>query len=129
MKNGGTSSATGDKMIIKITGRHVEITDALREHVEQKIHHAATEWPNVGSVHVVLNLEKQTRCQAEVVLHADHHGLVEAKAESHDMYLSMDEAIEKADRQVRHWKEKLQHAHKAREALGTVDRKLQDRKG
>ena len=114
-------------MIINITGRHVDITDALREHVERKILHAASEWPRVSSAHVVLNLEKLARCEAEIVLHVEHHGAVEARAESHDMYLSVDQAVNKADRQVRHWKEKLQRSHKTREGLGQVERTLQDR--
>ncbi len=116
-------------MTIMITGRHMDITDTLRAHAEERMTHAAAEWPKVGDVHMVLNLEKQSRCIAEIVLKVPHHGTVEAKAESHDMYLSIDQAIEKADRQVRRWKEKVQDAHKAREGLGEIERSLQDREG
>lgn len=114
-------------MNITLTGRHVEITDAIRKHVEARLEAAAAEWPKVGSAHVVLNLEKQTRCIAEVVLQTPRHGTVEAREESHDMYRSVDQAIDKVDRQVRRWKEKVQDAHKTHPGLGTAERKARDR--
>lgn len=116
-------------MTINITGRHMDVTDALRGHVEERIRHAASEWPRIGNVHVVLNLEKKTRCIAEVVFRAPRHGTVEARAESHDMYRSIDLAIERADRQVRRWKQKLKDSHKTRAGLGRVERTIQDREG
>jgi putative sigma-54 modulation protein len=116
-------------MKINLTGRHVEISDAIRKHIEARLEAAASEWPKIGSVHVVLNLEKQTRCIAEVVVQAPRHGTVEAREESHDMYRSVDQAIDKVDRQVRRWKEKMQDAHKTRPGLGIVERKTQDLEG
>jgi len=116
-------------MITNITGRHIEITQAIRQHIEERIARAAAEWPPIQSVHVVLNLEKQTRCIAEVVLQAPHHGTVEAKEESHDMYRSVDLAIEKVDHQIHKWKEKRQEAHKTRAGLGENERAAQDQEG
>jgi putative sigma-54 modulation protein len=116
-------------MNLTITGRHVEISDVVRKHVEERLANVSADWPRTQSVHVILNLEKQTLCIAEVVVQVPRHGTVEAKEESHDMYRSVDQAIEKVDRQIRRWKEKVQEAHKTHPGLGASERTAQDQEG
>ena len=98
-------------MIISITGRHVDVTDALRARIEEKLQSAFADFPRVESVHVILNIEKH-RHIAEVVVQAPNRLRVEAEEETHDMYLSFDGAVEKALKQLRRWADKV-HAHKA----------------
>jgi len=105
-------------MIINLTGRHVEITDALRAHVEERLRAALADFPRVESVHVVLNLEKH-RHIAEIDVRAPHHLRVEAREETHDMYAAFDGAIEKALKQMRRWSEKV-HEHKG-VGLGRIE--------
>ncbi len=98
-------------MNISLTGRHVEITDALKEHVEEKLRRAFADFPRIESVRVVLNVEKY-RHIAEILVKAPHHAHAEAREETHDMYLSIDGAIEKVLHQMRRWADKA-HDHKA----------------
>ncbi len=105
-------------MIINLTGRHVEITEALRTHVEEKLRSAFADFPRVESVHVILNLEKHRQI-AEIVVQAPNRLRVEAKEETHDMYQAFDGAIEKALKQMRRWAEKV-HEHKA-VGLGRIE--------
>ncbi len=94
-------------MVVNVTCRHVEVTDALREHVHEKIEHAFSDFPRTESVHVILGLEKY-RHLAELVVQAPGPGRVEAREESADMYASFDLAVEKAVKQMRRWHEKAQ---------------------
>ncbi len=107
-------------MKINITGRHVEITDALRDHLQARLDSAFTDFPRVENVHVILNLEKH-RHSVEITAHLPRHGHVEAKAESHDMYASIDQAAERAATQLHKWAEKI-HDRKTRNGLTPASR-------
>lgn len=113
-------------MIVNVTGRHVEINDTLREHVGDRLRAELADFPRIESVHVILMVEKH-RHVAEIVAQVPHHGTVEAKHESNDMYASIDAAIEKTAVQLRKWAEKV-HEHKA-EKLGRVDKVIHAKDG
>jgi putative sigma-54 modulation protein len=100
-------------MNINITGRHVEITDELRDHSQSRIEREFSEFKHyrIENVHVILNIEKH-RHIAELVVKAPHQSIVEAKAEGHDMYASIDDAIAKCVKQMRKWLDKVQDHHK-----------------
>lgn len=99
-------------MNITVTGRHVEVTDALRQHVEEKIRKAFEDFPRVQKVRVILNVERH-RHSAEIVVQGwHHHHHAEGREETHDMYLSVDGAIEKVLKQMRRWADRV-HEHRA----------------
>ncbi len=105
-------------MRIHITGRHVEITEALRDHVEQRVRSRLAEFPRLMDVHVVLMVEKH-RHIAEIVVHVPHHGPVESRQESADMYASIDAAADHVAVQIRKWFERRQ-AHKGKPTMADV---------
>lgn len=93
-------------MNVSISGRHMEITDAIRDHVESGLLKIKEHFDRVIDVKVVLSVEKR-RHMAEINLHA--HGVqVNAKEESDDMYASIDSALQKIERQVTKHKERIQ---------------------
>ena len=47
-------------MRINITGHHLKVTDALRNHVEKKFKRLTRHFEQVINVHVVLTVEKLT---------------------------------------------------------------------
>jgi len=108
-------------MRVQITGRHIDITDTLRAHVENKVGAALADYPRLDIVHVILDHEKH-RKQVEIVVHAPNRAHVEAKAETDDLYASLDEALGKAERQMRKWNEKI-HDHK-KAPLSDVDARI-----
>ncbi len=99
-------------MQISITGRHMNVTDALRAHAEDRLRSRLADFPRLLRAEVVLSVEKH-RHIAEVVVHVPHHGLVESKRESADMYLSIDQAVDHVAQQLRKWYDR-KHDHKAR---------------
>jgi len=92
-------------MQLSITGHHVEITDALRSYVEDKIQRIERHFDNVTNVHVVLSVEKLQH-KAEATLHVSG-GDIFADDSQEDMYAAIDGLVTKLDRQVLKHKEKL----------------------
>jgi putative sigma-54 modulation protein len=97
-------------MQMHITGRHVEITDGIREHIYAKVEHSLSGLTRIQDVHVVLELQKRMHT-AEVVVKGKDHIHVEAEATSENMYTSIDEAVDKTERQLRKLRDKIQDHH------------------
>lgn len=92
-------------MQINLTGHHVEITDALRDYVDNKFTKLERHFDHINNVHVILNVEKLNQ-KAEAKMHLDG-GEVFAHSEHNDMYAAIDSLVDKLDRQVIKHKEKI----------------------
>jgi putative sigma-54 modulation protein len=96
-----------DEMQIHVTGRHLSVTEPIKEYARKKIENIGIDFPRILDAHVILDVEKH-RQTAEVVLHCGNHIVIEARAESEDLYASIDEVIAKVMRQLRKAKTKIQ---------------------
>ena len=100
-------------MNTRISGRHLEITDALRAYVENALGKVTAHFDKVIDADVVLCVEKHRQI-AEVNLHAN--GVrIHGRETSPDMYASVDAVIEKVERQVRKFKDRI-NRHQPRTA-------------
>ncbi|MDH3345843.1 MAG: ribosome-associated translation inhibitor RaiA [Kiritimatiellaceae bacterium] len=97
-------------MQVHITGRNVPITDSIREHIYEKIERCWSGLSRVHDVQVILELQKRTHT-SEIVVTGKDHIHIEAKEESENMYTSIDQSIEKIERQLRKKREKVQDHH------------------
>lgn len=96
-------------MQITITGHHVEVTAALRAYVTEKMQKLERHFDQVGSVNVILNVEKLQH-QAEATVKAGGRTIFAAET-AKDMYASIDKLIDKLDRQVRRYKDRITDHH------------------
>jgi putative sigma-54 modulation protein len=92
-------------MKLRITGRHMEITPALREYVETRFERLDRYGLRVGSLQVVLGVEKLQH-KAEVI-GAANGKRVQAKTATREMYATIDALVDRVDAQFRKWKERL----------------------
>jgi putative sigma-54 modulation protein len=92
-------------MQINLTGRHVEVTTALKDYVNNKFAKLERHFDHINNVHVILDVEKLVQ-KAEATLHVNG-GEIFATSEHQDMYASIDGLVDKLDRQVIKHKEKL----------------------
>jgi len=106
-------------MQISVTGRHMEVTEAIRDYAHDRITSALAAYPRMVSAHLILGVEKH-RHQAEVVVQGPHHLRVESAAESSDMYASIAGAVDKAAKQIERQLDKWQD-HKVREPLSQLE--------
>jgi len=96
-------------MQMHITGRHVEITDGIRDHIYDKVERTLTGLSRIEDVRIVLELQKIENIAEVLVQGKNLH--VEAKAASENMYTSIDQALEKTERHLRKLREKVQDHH------------------
>ena len=94
-------------MNINITGKHVELTDALRDFTHEKFDKILTHFPNITSIHVVFEVVKTTQA-AEATVHIPGHQ-VYAKSEAADLYSAIDLLIDKLYKQIMKHKGKDSH--------------------
>lgn len=105
-------------MQITVTGRHFEITDPLKQHIETKLNKLDRYLDGLIDAHVVLSVEKH-RHIAEINLQANGN-LLRGVEEKHDMYLAVDTVIDKIERQVKRQKDK-EADRKGRFAIKSTD--------
>ena len=92
-----------------ITGQNIDITDPLRDYVNEKMERIQRHFDHVTNTNVVLHVEK-TRHLAEATINAKGAQLY-ANAEGADMYAAIDSLADKLDRQVLKLKEKSADHH------------------
>jgi putative sigma-54 modulation protein len=99
---------------VKVTGRHVSITEAIKDYAVKKVEGLHLDYPRIIEAHVILDVEKKHRHFAEVVLICANHITIEASIETDDMYASIDQVIAKIARQMRKYKTKIMRQHRPR---------------
>lgn len=87
-------------MQLMVTGRHVEITDPLRTHIEKKMQKIKAHFDRIIEVRVVLSVEKY-RQFAEITILGNGGIHFHSTEATDDMYVSVDKAVEKIERQLR----------------------------
>ncbi len=85
-------------MKVIFTGRHVEVSEALRTFTQERLQKMATFLDDIIDVHVILSVEKH-RHLAEITLKTRRDELV-ASSETDDMYLSLGQTLEKLETQA-----------------------------
>jgi len=98
-------------MQIDLTGHHVELSDALRSYVHQKIERLQRHFEKVLDAHVILTVEKLDH-KAEATMQLSGQRIY-ADAVAADMYAAIDALTDKLDRQLLKHKEKRSDHHRA----------------
>jgi len=103
-------------MNFEFTGRHIEVTPALRAHVEdhfKRIEHLFDGKP--VKAHVIIEVERG-RHRSEIVMNWWNEVLT-ATSDNSDMYLSLSQTIDKIEKQASRLKDKVvDKSHKAQKA-------------
>ncbi|SMN00861.1 Ribosome hibernation protein YhbH [uncultured Candidatus Thioglobus sp.] len=92
-------------MQLNISGHHLEITEAIKQHSTEKLSKIKNHFDHLINVNMILEVEKDVQ-KAEATIHISGADLF-AKAESDNMYTSIDRMVNKLDVQVKKHKEKL----------------------
>jgi putative sigma-54 modulation protein len=100
---------------IKVTGRHVAVTEPIVDYARKKLESLHLDYPRIIDAQVILDVEKY-RHIAEVVLHCNNHITIDASAETSDLYASIDEAVGKIAQQMRKHKTRIMRQHRPRRA-------------
>lgn len=91
-------------MQINISGHHLDVTEALRDYVDDKFARLERHFDQITSIQVILSPEPKTH-KAESTIRIGGADLF-ATAEATDMYAAIDALTGKLDRQILKHKEK-----------------------
>lgn len=119
-------------MKLVIHGKNIEITDAIREYVHQKIEKAVSHFQQLTTeVDVHLSVAKNPRITpkqaAEVTIYANGT-VIRAQESSETLYASIDLVADKIARQLRKYKEKRQvknHKDKSVQLVELVEQQVE----
>ena len=92
---------------VTVTGRHVSITEAMREAAMKKIESLHLDYPRIISARVILDVPEKHRQFAEIILYCADHITIEADSEAEDIYKALDETISKIARRMRKYKTRM----------------------
>lgn len=93
-------------MQISVTFRHMTASEPIKNHAEEKMERLKKFLDSATEVHVVLSIERYLH-KADVNIKA-HGVLIRGEESSSDMYNSIDRAIEKIEKQLQRYRNKIQ---------------------
>ena len=96
-------------MRIEVTGRGIELTEALAQHADTKCQKLLKYYDGVLEIHVVLEKTSNVEFCAEIVADVVKHDNFVAVGKGDDIYGCIDQAVEKMARQLHDFKEKLRN--------------------
>lgn len=91
-------------MNLNLSGHHLEITPAIREHVLSKLDKVKRHFDNVIDVNVILSVDKLKQ-KAEANVHLSGKTIF-VECDDANLYVAIDNLAEKLDRQIIKHKEK-----------------------
>jgi putative sigma-54 modulation protein len=89
---------------MKITGRHLVVTPALRQHIESRFERLARYEVKLSHLEVILGVSKLQH-SAEVVCTMQGRR-IQAKASTGEMYATIDQLVDRLGVQIRKYKER-----------------------
>jgi putative sigma-54 modulation protein len=97
-------------MKLNIKGRNIEVTDALRQYIEKRLSKFSKFLNDLSEAVVTISTEKFTH-KIDVLLKVNGH-LIQAEGKTEDLYSAVDQVVEKLEKQVIKYKEKIQNKNK-----------------
>jgi putative sigma-54 modulation protein len=104
---------------MEITGRHIDITEPLRNFAAERIARLHSGANEIMEAHVVLSVENPQRHTAEIHIktrHDLHHG----HETTADMYTAIAAAAEKVDKQLQRSKGKAESQKRRAQPIGVI---------
>lgn len=93
-------------MKIKITGRHIDVSERLKDFAEKKISKIEKHFQQLIDIHLILYVEKLDHV-AELTISGDSVQF-HAREKASDLYSALDLLIDKMESQISRFKEKIQ---------------------
>ena len=93
-------------MLFTITGRHIEITEAIRKHAEEKTSKLPKYYNSINQVEVLVDGSPGGSTTVEIIARAEHSKVFVGTETGEDAYRCIDMAVHKLERQLRRVKSK-----------------------
>ena len=106
-------------LLFTITGKHLDITDALRSHAEEKTAKLPRYYNSINQVEVIIDKCDGGNISVEVIARGEHSNLFVATESGNDAYQCIDLAVHKIERQLT--KKKTKERNKKHTTAGNTD--------
>ena len=94
-------------MLFKISGKHIEITEAIKEHAEQKTSKLPRYYSSINQIDVIIDGSGEgSKASVEIIARAEHSNVFIVTETGEDAYKCIDLAVHKLERQLRRKKTK-----------------------
>lgn len=93
-------------MEVRVSGRHVKVTDHVRQYVEEKVTRLTKHFDGIHKVELTASQEGE-QLKAEMVVHAVRGINLAAEGLGSSLTQAIDQVADRMDRQVRKLKERL----------------------
>jgi putative sigma-54 modulation protein len=103
-------------MYIHVTGKNIEITDAIKAYVKEKVGKVANHYDQITGIDVVLSVIKNPAATGKHIAEVScktNTGVIRCEESADSMYESIDLLADKLDRQVKKFKDKALETDKA----------------
>lgn len=94
-------------MLFTISGKHIEITEAIRKHAEDKTSKLPKYYNSINQVEVIIDGNHGgSNTSVEIIARAEHSKVFVGSESGEDAYRCIDMAVHKLERQLRKVKSK-----------------------
>jgi len=93
-------------LLFTISGKHIEITEALRMHAEEKTSKLPKYYNSINQIEVIIDGNQGGNTSVEIIARAEHSKVFVSTETGEDAYRCIDMAVHKLERQLRRAKSK-----------------------
>lgn len=101
-------------MRYQITGKQIDIGDALQTHVKSNLDEIVKKYAERPTDATVIFSKSASEFVCETIVHLSTGLTAQARAHAHDIYAAADMASDKMEKQLRRYKRRLKDHHKHR---------------
>lgn len=116
---------SSDVYRLEIVGRNVNITEAMKNYLRDKIAKIERFHNKVIDIHVTMDIQKLEH-SIMILVHFSHFE-IRVHASSTDMYATIDKAVHRLQRKLSRWKDKIQDHHNKPQADVDLEVNVYDR--
>jgi len=88
-------------LLFTITGKHIDITEAIRKYAEEKTSKLPRYYSGINQVEVIIDGEPSGNINVEIIARGEHSNVFIGTGRAVDAYQCIDVAIHKLERQLR----------------------------
>jgi len=94
-------------MNITVVGRNVELTEAIKTHIERVVSEVEKYNLNINHANVVIEKDKRDFFTVEIIMNIPNKGTVVVSYKDKDLYTALDKAKDKLEKLLRRYHDKI----------------------
>lgn len=104
-------------MDIQVSGKNMDLGDALQTHVSEKLDESVRKYFDRGATATVTFSKERHLVECDVTTHLDSGVFLAAHGEGGDAYSAFEDSVEKLEKRVRRYKRRLKSHHVGKDPL------------